>query len=540
MSSTSNNTEEQGRNPASSLLNAFSSFFTRDRHPDSAMLTSYKEFPDGKNVLPEDGQDTYSDYSLKGRMDAGATGTHVDPDLVYVTKVETCSDTENEDEVSSHRSTVLPMEDNNTVDHSGGEQLQPGTEDEAEYKLPTFKIHRFSEKSRVEAILYSDKFLNRRSSGTSLSSVSKQEDGCTPIGTNENDEYGRLDYSQSDSSIISGHHAPEAASHNVAMVSPSKPIEDLYSTQKEETLVTSSPTTPELFTDPDEQSDTAGVRTPTLLSSTPENPLADSPTSLHTMSPKTPEMHTPPSASPVTPSLNSSLSSGTAVSSSPSFQMPALFSGLRVLKKGAVGEERETVSEIKQREKDAELALLSLKKTVNKAKLLPEQKTPSPAKKHPEPKSVSDTKSTVFGQLSHLLNKDSHNETKQSDHGQDADLKLSQKQSENRNSTEVLDKEKSSVPETPTSTPERKKTSDLAYETFKNIFGPKTTTKDKAEDVDLEAVKRKIKNDKESLRSIFERSSKSPVKEASSLIEPNVCTECASISKYIRNHCILR
>lgn len=519
MSSASNNTEEQGRKPASSFLNAFSNFFTRDRHPDSAMLTFYKEFQDGKNLLPEGGQDTYSDYSLEGRMDTGATGTHVDPDLVYVTKVETCSDTENEDEVSSHRSTVLPVEDNNTVDHGGGDQLQPGTEDEAEYKLPTFKTHRFSEKSPVEAILYSDKFLNRPSSGTSLSSVSKQEDGCTPIGTNENDEYGRLVYSQSDSD------APEAASHNVAMVSPSKPIEDLYGTQKEETVVTSSPTTPELFTDPEEQSDTAGVRTPTLLSSTPENPLGDSPPSLHRTSPKTPEMHTPPSASPVTLSLNSSLSSGTAVSSSPSFQMPALFSGLRVLKKGAVGEERETVSEIKQREKDAELALLSLKKTVNKAKLLPEQKTPSPVKKHPEPKPVSDTKSTVLGQLSHLLNKDSHNETKQSDHGQDADLKLSQKQSENRHSTEVLDKEKSSVPETPTSTPERKKTSDLAYETFKNIFGPKTTTKDKAEDVDLEAVKRKIKNDKESLRSIFERSSKSPVKEASCLIEPNVCTE---------------
>lgn len=187
--------------------------------------------------------------------------------------------------------------------------------------------------------------------------------------------------------------------------------------------------------------------------------------------------------------------------------MPALFSGLRVLKKGAVGEERETVSEIKQSEKDADLALLSLKKTVNKAKLFPEQKTPSPVKKHTEPKPIADSKSSVMGHLSQLLNLDNQDETKKSDVGKDA---------------EKENGEEAPGPETPTSTPERKKTSDLAYETFRSIFGPKTVKKE-TEDVDLEAVKKKIKNDKENLRSIFERASKSPSKDINSPTEANVC-----------------
>uniref|UniRef100_A0A3Q3LLP8 Formin 1 n=1 Tax=Mastacembelus armatus TaxID=205130 RepID=A0A3Q3LLP8_9TELE len=225
--------------------------------------------------------------------------------------------------------------------------------------------------------------------------------------------------------------------------------------------------------------------------------------------PKTSETKTPPPASSAASSSSSSTSSSPSksatLSSPPSFQMPALFSGLRVLKKGAVGEDRETVSEIKQREKDADLALLSLKKTVNKAKLLPEQKIVTPVKKHTEPKPVSETKSIVMGQLSHLLNINNNEENKKSDDKQDADSQQSNKESENG---EEATGEKSPSPETPTSTPEKKKTSDLAYETFKNIFGPKTLKKEKSEELDLETVKKKIKNDKENLRSIFERSSK--------------------------------
>uniref|UniRef100_A0A3B4WZW1 Formin 1 n=1 Tax=Seriola lalandi dorsalis TaxID=1841481 RepID=A0A3B4WZW1_SERLL len=515
---------------------------------------SFKELPHRKNPLPEGGQATNSKYKLKGRVDEGAAGAQVDTDLVQVTKVETYSDTENEDEDASHSSTstseklaktrepVLPKEDNNTVDHGGGDQPQHAAEAEAAYKLLMFRTHKFSEQSRIEAILNSGRFLNRTSSRTVQSSVSKPGDGCAPkdstttvsvgaetltaeedrskkLGTNESDGYARIDCSQPVPSIISGNPASETEGHNAGTASPSKQTEAVDSTQKEEAPVPSTPKTPEVSVQsssgPEEQSDTAGVtKTPMSPSSAPEKHLGGiqpggSPTSQRTTAPKTPEMNT----------STSSPSRAAALSSSPSFQMPALFSGLRVLKKGAVGEDRETVSEIKQREKDADLALLSLKKTVNKAKLLPEQRTPSPAKKHAEPKPAADTKSTVMGQLSHLLNKDSPSETKQSGHGQDADLKHGKKESEN--GEEVAGEEKTPDPVTPTATPEKKKTSDLAYETFRSIFGPKSIKKEKAEEVDVEALKKKIKNDKENLRSIFEKTSKSPLKEVSSPTEAN-------------------
>ncbi|KAK7904973.1 hypothetical protein WMY93_017580 [Mugilogobius chulae] len=221
---------------------------------------------------------------------------------------------------------------------------------------------------------------------------------------------------------------------------------------------------------------------------------------------------TSPATTPSTPNTSPSKST-TFSSSSPSFQMPALFSGLRVLKKGVQGEDRETLSEIKQSEKDTDLALLNLKKTVNKTKLFPEQKvTATPVKKQVEPRPVSDTKSAVMGQLSHLLNFDSPSkkpeesqivgsDTKEGEDGKGAD---------------------SNTPST-----ERKTTTDLAYETFRNIFGSKTVAKDKAEDVDLEALKKKMKNDKENLKQIFERTSKSPVKETKSPLETNV-TEVTS------------
>ncbi|XP_068436601.1 uncharacterized protein [Clinocottus analis] len=268
----------------------------------------------------------------------------------------------------------------------------------------------------------------------------------------------------------------------------------------------SSPSTAPSFTSP------STAPSSTSQFTAPSSTLSPSIAPSSTSSPSTaPSSTSSPSTAP-----SSSPSRGTALSSPPSFQMPALFSGLRVLKKGALGDDRETVSEIKQSEKDADLALLSLKKTVNKAKLLPEQKTAtSPAKKQAESKPIAETKSTVMGHLSQLLNLDNHDETTKPEVAQDGDPEHHRKESEN--GEEVL-----LSPDTPTSPKERKKTSDLAYETFRNLFGPKTVKKEKAEVVDLDAVKKKIKNDKENLRSIFERTSKSPGKELNSAAEVNV------------------
>ncbi len=597
MDSASNSSDAPGKQPASSILNVFSGFFSRDRSAssdvESAVLTSFKERPDGENPLPESGQTTNSENKLKGREDMDQdnatascdteqraessetckeSGDHVktaarasvDPDLVQVTRVETYSDTENEDEEAAHSiartgEPTLPEEDSNTVEHGDGDASK------TEYQMPVFRTHKFKERSRVEAILYSDRFMRRADSKTVRVS-SKEGDGSGPKGststvsvetsgarTDESNEYDGIDCSLPVPSIISGHLASDGTGLNAATAPPLKQTEDLDSTQKEETheqraeaeegteephssqvssSVTSSPKTPEVSvqssSSPEEQSDSAGITDQTMsLSSAPKESSGDiqpsaSPASQRVTAPKTTETKTPPPASSVSPSSTSSTSSpskGAAFSSPPSFQMPALFSGLRVMKKGAVGEDRETVSEIKQREKDADLALLSLKKTVNKAKLFPEQKTATPAKKHAEPKPVAETKSTVMGQLSHLLNLDNRDETKKPNDGRDADPEHSKEESENG---EEVAGEKLPGPETPTSSPEKKKTSDLAYETFRNIFGPKTVKKEKTEDVDLEAVKKKIKNDKENLRSIFERTSKSPSKEVKSPTEANV------------------
>lgn len=596
MDSASNDSDGPGKQPISSFLNVFSSFFSRERSAssdvDSAKLMSYKELPEGENPLPEGGQTTNNENKLQGRegmhqddvtaccdteqrvessetcKESGdhiktAAGASVDPDLVQVTRVETYIDTENEDEEAAHSiartgEPTLPEEDNNTVDHGDGDASEAG----AKYQVHVFKTHKFKERSRTEAILYSDRFTKRTDSRTVLvSSVSKEGDGCSPkeststvsvdveasgARTDESDEHAGIDCSLPVPSIISGHLALDAAGGNAATALPLKQTEDLDSTQKEETheqraeaeeetlssqvssSVPSSPKTPEVSvqssSSPVEPSDSAGITDLTMSSAPKESPgdtqPSASPASQHITAPKTPETKLPPPASSVSPSpTSSSPSRGTAFSSPPSFQMPALFSGLRVMKKGAVGEDRETVSEIKQREKDADLALLSLKKTVNKAKLFPEQKTATPAKKHAEPKPVEETKSAVMGQLSHLLNLDNQDETRKPDDRQDADPKHSKKESENG---EEVAGEKPPGPETPTSSPEKKKTSDLAYETFRSIFGPKTVKNEKTEDVDLEAVKKKIKSDKESLRSIFERTSKSPIKEAKSPTEANV------------------
>ena len=576
--------------PTGSLLNALNfGFFRRDRSASSdipsARLTSFKELPDGENPLPADANSELQDIrqddgtascDTRQRADLSesskescdrvktAMAASVDPDLVQVTRVETYSDTENEDESTTHsssrlletiaraRKNKLPAQDNNEVDNGDGYELKESCKADEEYQIPSFRTHNVRERSLVESILFNtSRFSSKLGSKTakqgddsslkespSTMSADVETSSARNIsGDNvrayESDEYAGIDCSLPVPSVISGNLTSEEAGYNSTMASPLRKMDDVDHIQKEETdeshytLVSSTvPLSPKT---PEEQSDSTVLTSPTtLLPSTPkESPLDFQPST--TTSP-----NTPPPASSITRSPNSSTSSpsrGTPLSPSPSFQMPALFSGLRVLKKGAVGEERETMSEIKQREKDADLALLNLKKSVNKAKLYPEQKTASPTKKLPDPKPVTGTKSLVMGQLSHLLGRDNQDETKKSDGRDDdddddddpntkKDTKKSQEgkdvdpssNKESENGEEDVG-EKTPDAETPTSTPERKKTSDLAYETFRNIFGPKPVKKEKMDDVDLEAVKKKIKTDKENLRSIFERASKSPGKD---------------------------
>ncbi|TSO67487.1 Formin [Bagarius yarrelli] len=173
---------------------------------------------------------------------------------------------------------------------------------------------------------------------------------------------------------------------------------------------------------------------------------------------------------PSTPFLSKPLSS----TSKEPFQMPALFSGVRVLKKGAaVGEERETVSEIKQ--KDIDRALLCLKQHVNKAKLKQHQASTSTPKKAADP-----TDGDSKNQWRRMFNFDD----------------VRKEESPGPKSTDGLN------------TGENVIAKETTGESFKFLSGFKPLLKDNTGEfsLDLEAVKKKRKNDRELLKSIFEKS----------------------------------
>lgn len=610
MDRSSNSPDGQGNQLTSSLLNSFSNLFSRDRAPSSHLeppvLMSYKDISDGmsERSLDEGDQIITDNKKPKGREDEDEAASYdigqdaeewdtckesddqvkatprgsADQDVVLVTRVETYSDNEEEEETGLSSSSLLEKlvrtrehklhsHESNTVDPADEDGLKDGTE--AEYQVPFFRTHRFKGTSHIESILSSSRSRASRNDSETvlLSTISKQEEDYSPsentnksvetlsggensaknVRTDESNDYAGIDCSLPVPSIISGHPTLEAADYNVAVGSKLKQ-HDLDSTQRTDSqeqraeqphtgqvsssvLFSSRTSQFSVESGPEEKSDPTGMtNSDFMVSSAPEESTGDiqpsaSPSSKGTTCPKAPEANTtPPAPSIATPSMSStsSPSRGTLLSSSPSFQMPALFSGLRVLKKGAAGDERETLSEIKQSEKDTDLALLSLKKTVNKAKLFPEQKAASPSKKPAEPKPIADTKSTVMGQLSHLLNLDNHKETKKMCDQQESNPELTRQNESSKEDEDV--EEKNPDTKSTTSPPEIRKTADMAYETFRNIFGPKTVKKEKTENVDIDAVKKKIKNDKENLRCIFERTSKSPSKESKNATEVNVCS----------------
>ncbi|XP_027855964.1 formin isoform X1 [Xiphophorus couchianus] len=541
MESKHSNLDEEGKQPTSSILNVFNNLFIRDHTAtlDSPMpvLTSFKELPDSGAEVVEDCQsnsegalqDAKSSIKTTCEQVKGPQKDSNESELVQVTRVETHSDTENEDDEKPKSGIGFSEKD----PLSEGKNVVKGQGKEDEQQIPVLRTHGFRERSTIEAILYSSKFGRRdKSSPAKVSSVSKQEDGgstknshtaVSVIGESTEDspkldsaaasvdeEYDSIDCSQP-VPVISGNKILEVSAHEKDRVSPKKLTENIKETEEPqpnqipEKVIQSS-------SKPEEQQETFGLTLsePKIPSdSTGKSQPSVSSSPHQTLDSKMPQSST---ASPV--SSTATQSKGTALSSPPSFQMPALFSGLRVLKKGAVGDDREVVSEIKQREKDADLALLSLKKTVNKAKLFPEQKMSSGVKKPIESKLLAMSKSTTLGQLSQRLKLDSHDDSKKSNDGKEGDLE-GKKHLETGDEDEVAGEANNRTGvETLKSPPEKKKTSDLAYETFKNVFGPKSVKKEKVEDIDLGAVKRKLKNkDKENLRLIFERTSKCPGKD---------------------------
>ena len=181
-----------------------------------------------------------------------------------------------------------------------------------------------------------------------------------------------------------------------------------------------------------------------------------------------------------------------------SFQLPAFFSGLRVLKKGAPAEGGETITEIKP--KDGDLALLKLTQPVHKSLA---QTMPQTVKKTAEKASDLKATPTLLEQLSQLLSIDMPR----------AELKAEDPEppQEEEMGCSASQESQSGPGEAPTQGGEVKpKPPETALEAFKALFirpPKKGTTADTSE---LEALKRKMRHEKESLRAVFERSKSRP------------------------------
>ncbi|NXF45633.1 FMN protein, partial [Oceanites oceanicus] len=177
------------------------------------------------------------------------------------------------------------------------------------------------------------------------------------------------------------------------------------------------------------------------------------------------------------------------------FQLPAFFSGLRVRKKGLTTEDGETVTEIKPREND--LALLKLRQPVKKSSITSGLTT---KKKSAEPKASP----TFLEQLSHLLNIDvSKNEDRTEDSGEVS--------GETEDSDEAQDNKASDKTEPRFPSEEIKSSpAESALDVFKALFTRPPKKETTADPSELEAIKRKMRNEKESLKAVFERSKSKP------------------------------
>ncbi|XP_010128819.1 PREDICTED: formin-like, partial [Chlamydotis macqueenii] len=177
------------------------------------------------------------------------------------------------------------------------------------------------------------------------------------------------------------------------------------------------------------------------------------------------------------------------------FQLPAFFSGLRVRKKGLTTEDGETVTEIKPREND--LALLKLQQPVKKSSITSSLTT---KKKSAEPKASP----TFLEQLSHLLNIDvSKNEDRAEESGEGS--------GETEDSDEAQENKASGKTEPRFPSEEIKSSpAESALDVFKALFTRPPKKETTADTSELEAIKRKMRNEKESLKAVFERSKPKP------------------------------
>ncbi|XP_068433661.1 formin [Clinocottus analis] len=161
-------------------------------------------------------------------------------------------------------------------------------------------------------------------------------------------------------------------------------------------------------------------------------------------------------------------------------QFPGLFSGLRVLRKGVVGPEHDTVVQIK-------------------------------------PSSQEARRESILDQISQFMNREKRgdeNEERKEIDGEGDQEEIEKNQIEERQPGERKDLETGEEAGVSSeSTKPSVSSAEAAFDAFKAFFTPKPLKKVPTEKVDLDAVRRRIRSDRETLRALFEKTSdKTPEK----------------------------
>lgn len=148
-------------------------------------------------------------------------------------------------------------------------------------------------------------------------------------------------------------------------------------------------------------------------------------------------------------------------------QLPALFSGLRVLRKGVLGPEHDIVAQIRPSSQGSDMEDL--------------------------PEKEEDARGSILEQISNFLSQEKRGIEKEEE-GLEED-------GESREMQTKEAAEAASEPVKPVSSAE------AAFDAFKAFFTPKPLKKDPGDKADLEAVRKRIKAERDALRALFEGSS---------------------------------
>lgn len=196
--------------------------------------------------------------------------------------------------------------------------------------------------------------------------------------------------------------------------------------------------------------------------------------SYHPSSPKDASLNIciTPSDRARSPPPGSTISRATYTPGSPTekhIQLPALFSGLRVLRKGVLGPEHDSVAPLRPSHQRSDVEILL------------------------EKGGGGDAKGSILEQISNFLNRDRR--------GDEREEEENKEDGERRGVEPEEDAEAPSDPAKPVSGAE------AAFDAFKAFFTPKPLKRVPGEKMDLDAARKRIKAERDSLRALFEGTS---------------------------------